>query len=399
MVSIPNTSVLPGHDIEFEAYMAFLNEKEKELVEAECGKKNALKKSSKSRRYKTKSRKIHTAYGTIVRRFVYVINEIGDVFSPLLKYLKIEKHQHASTKFKEICAKKASRNPYRDTSIDLAESNNVDISHATIWSYSKDASDGLKCTTESEPSSCDLNRVLMSDGTKAHNRDGGKHELRAVISIGNKATLLSFTVNESWQNIVKNINLIQYDAIVADAEPGLYQAFNGIRFQLCHIHAIRDTGYCLWEDGLKKKESELYVSQLESILYTLQNSTKKYWIDRDDIRLMKRIEWTKIELRKLIRFLRSMAHCSTADFLERHIDHLTTAAELAISKGIRVPWTTNQIERMMREIGKRTKKKGMCWSEDGLTRIVSMNLKRYMVPFKQRKYLNLFGDNNVGVEV
>ena len=91
-----------------------------------------------------------------------------------------------------------------------------------------------------------------------------------------------------------------------------------------------------------------------------------------------------------------MNHMKAADFLERHIEHLTTAAELAISKRIQVPWTTNKIERMMREIGKRTKKKGMCWSEDGLKRIVSMNLKRYMVPFKQRKYLKLFGDNNVG---
>ena len=84
-----------------------------------------------------------------------------------------------------------------------------------------------------------------------------KHEQRAVISVGNQTRLLSFTVNESWQNIVKSIALSQYDVLVADAESGLYQAFNGIRFQLCHIHAIRDTGYCLWEDGLKKKESEL----------------------------------------------------------------------------------------------------------------------------------------------
>jgi len=263
-----------------------------------------------------------------------------------------------------MCAKKASRNPYRDASIDLADSNNVDISHTTIWSYAKKACIGFDYIADSD--SGNSNRVVVADGTKANNRNGGKHELRAVISVGNKTTLLSFSVNKSWQDIVKSIDLNQYDVLVSDAESGLYQAFNGIRFQLCHLHAIRDTGYYLWQDGLKKKESKLYVSQLETILYTLQNSTKKYWDDMDDIRLMKRIEWTKIELQRMITFLRSMNHHPAADFIERHLDHLTTAAELAISKGLVVPWTTNEIERMMREFGKRTKKKGMCWSEDGI---------------------------------
>ncbi|RLG13067.1 MAG: hypothetical protein DRN71_05420, partial [Candidatus Nanohalarchaeota archaeon] len=108
-------------------------------------------------------------------------------------------------------------------------------------------------------------------------------------------------------------------------------------------------------------------------------------------------EWTKSEVKKIILLLRRSGYHQAGNFLDRHIDHLTTAAELAISKGIHVPWTTNKIERMMKEIGKRTKKKGMCWSESGLMRITSLNIKRYMVPFKQRKYLMLFGDSIVDV--
>ena len=326
--------------------------------------------------------------------FVYIQHkETKESFSPLLNCLGIEKQQHVSQKFKDICAKKASRNSYRDASIDFMDSNNVDISHTTIWTYTKEACIEFDSTTEADID----DRVIMADGTKAHSQDGGKHDIRAVISIGDKPALLSLTINNIWSDIAESIDMVQFDALVSDAESGLHQTFSGLRFQLYHLHAIRDTGYYLWHDGLTKKKYDVYVEKLKTILYTMQNSTKKYWKDGDNARLMRRIEWTKSEVKKIILLLRRSGYHQAGNFLDRHIDHLTTAAELAISKGIHVPWTTNKIERMMKEIGKRTKKKGMCWSESGLMRITSLNIKRYMVPFKQRKYLMLFGDSIVDV--
>ena len=397
VVSIPNIPVLIGHNMEYKAYIDLLDANEEKFVEQQCGKKSKRNDGADYRRYKTRKRTVVTTYGTVTRYFVYIQHkETKECFSPLLNHLRIEKHQHASREFKEVCAKKASRNTYRDASIDFMDSNNVDISHTTIWTYAKEVCNGVECETEADEN----DRVLMADGTKANNKDGGKHEIRTVISVGDKTSLLSFTVNASWNDIAKNIDLKQFDVLVSDAEPGLYQAFNGLRFQLCHLHAIRDTGYYLWQDGLTKKNYDVYVEKLKTILYTLQNSTKKYWKDGDNARLIRRVEWTKSEVKKLIALLRRSGYHQAGNFLSRHVDHLTTAAEVAITKGIRVPWTTNQIERMMREVGKRTKKKGMCWSESGLMRVVVLNLKRYMVPFKQRKYLKLFGDNKcVGVEV
>lgn len=164
VVHIPNTSVQSGHNMEFEDYMAFLDAMEKELVEEQCGKKNGRKNVSKYRRYKTKFRTIHTCHGTITRRFVYIKSDDCEAFSPLLDYLGIEKHQHASKKFKEVCAKKASRSTYRDSSIDFMDSNNVDISHTAIWAYTKEACNGLEGTTESGDG--DPNRIVVADGQK-----------------------------------------------------------------------------------------------------------------------------------------------------------------------------------------------------------------------------------------
>lgn len=383
--------------MESEEYIDLVKNEEEKILEHYCGKKNKRDNSADYRRYKTRKRTIVTTHGALTMSFVYIQHkETKDSFSPLMACLDIKKYQHVSQEFKEICAKKASRSSYRDASIDFMDSNNVDISHTTIWTYSKEACVELDCTTEPDID----DRVIMADGTKAHSQDGGKHDIRAVISIGDKPALLSLTINTTWRDIAESIDLEQFDVLVADGEPGLHSNISDLRFQLCHEHAKRDTRFYLWKDGLTKKQYDLYVSKLERILHTLQNSTKKYWKDKDDVRLMKRIQWTKSELRKLIMLLRRSGYHQAGNFLDRHINHLTTAAELAISKGINVPWTTNKIERMMKEIGKRTKKKGMCWSESGLMRVTSLNLKRYMVPFKQRKYLKLFGESKcAGMEV
>lgn len=81
---------------------------------------------------------------------------------PFLLYwnlLESKSIRHASKRFKEVCAKKVSRTPYRDASLDFADSNVI------IWNYAKDACIGIECMTEAEEREADnSNRVLDSTG-------------------------------------------------------------------------------------------------------------------------------------------------------------------------------------------------------------------------------------------
>ena len=113
------------------------------------------------------------------------------------------------------------------------------------------------------------------------------------------------------------------------------------------------------------------------------------------MRLASRIRKTKMDVKELADLLIVKGFVEAGEFLQRHISHLTTASELAPA-GLKVPFTTNGMERLMQEIGKRTKKKRMYWSEEGLQRILSMVLKRYMLPKNRRTYIDVFANNTIG---
>ena len=61
-------------------------------------------------------------------------------------------------------------------------------------------------------------------------------------------------------------------------------------------------------------------------------------------------------------------------------------AQTPAVQGIKVPFTTNYIEKVMQEIGVRTKKKGMNWGERGLSAMMRLTLSRFFTPQKDRNY-------------
>jgi len=56
---------------------------------------------------------------------------------------------------------------------------------------------------------------------------------------------------------------------------------------------------------------------------------------------------------------------------------MVTFAELALEEDIKIPYTTNRIERLMGEVSKRCKHKWMHWSTQGLKDILTIVLIRY----------------------
>ena len=66
----------------------------------------------------------------------------------------------------------------------------------------------------------------------------------------------------------------------------------------------------------------------------------------------------------------------TATFIKEYSNSMVVFAKFALN-GIRVPWNSNIIERLMGEISKRTKHKWMKWTTKGLETILNIILVRY----------------------
>lgn len=389
MVKIPrDDKSLPLLGEEYNEYLILLDVREEILLNELCGPRYSRDKYPFCR-CKTQEKTIFTRFGKICRRFVYVKSKNGEMFSPLLKQMNIPKHQHISEDFKNLLADKPSKMTYAKSAEDCLNSFSLSLSRMTLHKYVKEASQNVVISNEADPT----HKVLLADGTKAKG-PGMKHEAKTIMSIGDNASdkcLLAQTINKSWRDMAENLDLNQFKVFVGDGEKGLSDAMckNGMEFQFCHEHAKRDLSFYLWKDGLTKKKSAPYRSEFEGILHCLQNSTKKHKADKDFGRLTERIAWTERSINSLAAKLSCEGLHQGAGFLMRNKKYMATAAKMTIL-GIEVPWTTNAIERVMQELGNRTKKKGMYWSENGLERILRIVIKRYFLPQERRYYKEVF---------
>ena len=76
-------------------------------------------------------------------------------------------------------------------------------------------------------------------------------------------------------------------------------------------------------------------------------------------------------------------------FIKSHSRLMVTFAKIALIRGIRLPYTSNAIERLMGEISKRCKHKWMHWSTEGLENMLWILLTRYTDPaFYHERFWN-----------
>jgi len=379
--------------IEREAFISFLQQLEPRLLEQCCGEKYA-RIPRKCRIAKTVVRRICTRFGKITLKITHVKNTLGEFFSPLLQVLGIRKYQHIPKDIENRIRDKACKMSYRDVAEDVRNSFEFKISRQEVWRINQ--------SNNPVPiSSSKSHKILLADGTKIKGINGGHLEPRALMSIDSgkkEKCLLSLETSKSWDEIAGNLDLEGFRVLVADGEQGLAEALvkSHMKFQFCHLHAIRDLSFYLWQDKLEKNARSEFIKPLKEILYTVQNSTKKYFVDKDKARLLWRIHWANKEINKLIARLKKRECEKSAEFLERNKKYLFTAAQLAITDNLRVPWNTNVAERLMKEIGKRTKKKSMRWSANGLMSVLSATLKRYFLPPEKRCYKNIYRGDSTG---
>lgn len=362
-------------------YIDFLKSKEFELI-SNLGFK----------RVKTQKKIFYCEQGKFNYNFIYVKNPNNIIFSPLREFLGIGKNKNMSDEFKQKLILKSTRTTYQKSIEDIQDSFGFRINKKTLNRYV--INEGSKVIPISEPK--ENEKILVGDSVKIRNGKKGHHEVFGFISLdydSNNSSLVAFEINKSPSEIAKNIDFSQYKVFVGDGDQGLKNFYKDkIDFHLCHQHAINDVSYFLWRDGMKKAEKKELMNNFKSILYTLQNSVNKYWVDNDDNRLINRIIKTKEDLREFSAKLSSLEKHDSARFIMVHREHLVTAARYALL-GIKVPWSTNHAERLMQEMGIRTKKKGMNWSEKGLIAMLNMILKRYFLPSERRIYKEVFNNN------
>jgi len=330
-------------------------------------------------RYSTSyQRSLVTKLGRVVFKAVKVKRD-GRVFSPIIYALNITKRKY-SRDVRMLLADKASRLSYQDAQIDFQNHTGVKVPKRTIHSFVQEIGRELGEANQTKVS-CEMPPVVMADGTKTHSIYPTLNQVNIVIGY-NPATrrkmLLHASVNHDWSRIGREVNT-RKSSLIGDADRGIRLNLTCACRQLDLVHAVKDSLYKLWAEGMGRQEREAISVEMKQLLYTLVNSVKNHLEDDDEEALKKRIENTMKGLIALAEHLKMKGYPKTAIFIKSNARFMVTFAKLAL-KNIHIPYTSNVIERLMGEISKRCKHKWMHWSTEGLENILQIILVRYTNP-------------------
>jgi hypothetical protein len=252
---------------------------------------------------------------------------------------------------------------------------------------------------------------IMADGTGLKQYRGRKGELRAVIGITNAGRvepLGSFT-NTDWSEIERMIKERMKEAqaydipFIYDGEPGLDNFLaDTAESQRCIWHGPRGLYHALWEDGLKKKDSQPEMDKIKHLIgIELPEGDFELLKEEDKEQVETQYETSKAEIQRLIDTFREKGYCHGASYLENLSVRLFTHIEIWLKTGVIAPKTISLLERVFRELGRRLKRIAWGWSDKVATNLSKMILIRQYSRDKWEEYwknkLGIVGHFNIQI--
>jgi len=247
-----------------------------------------------------------------------------------------------------------------------------------------------------EPVSLEDLSGIIADETGLKQYKGRKGELRAVIGVtttGRVEPLGSFA-NTEWPEIERIIKerikgAQPFDIpFLYDGEPGLDDFLADIaESQRCTWHGPRGLYHALWEDGLKKKDSQPAIDTIKHLIgIELPEGDFELLKEEDKEQVKTHYENSKMQIEALIKTFRDKGYQHGASYLENISERLFTHIEIWLKTGVIAPKTTSLLERVFRELGRRLKKIAYGWSDKAVTKLSKMILLKQYSRKKWEQY-------------
>jgi len=344
----------------------------------------------RKRGYRSKTRQFSTVFGKLdLPLRMAECSNCGAFYSPLLSALKVGQYAHRETNFEHEIVEAVIDTNYRR----LIEGKSIDISLGGIHNIV--VGSDIDETFQEPVSVKDLSGII-ADGTGVKQHRGRKGELRNVIGItkaGRVEPLGCFT-NTDWPEIERIIKerIKEADSynipFLYDGEPGLDDFLADVaESQRCTWHGPRGLHHSLWQDGLKKKDSQPETDRIKQLIgIELPEGDFEILKEEDKEKVKAKYESSKSEIKELIKIFYEKGYTHGASYLEKLSNRLFTNVELWLKTGVIAPKTTSLLERVFREIGRRLKKIAWGWSDTAVTNISKMIMIKQYSRDKWEKY-------------
>lgn len=336
----------------------------------------------RKRGYRPHPRVISTLFGKLKQPLrVAECRLCGARYSPLLNALKMTPYSRTESNLEHEVIEAVIDTNYRR----LIEGRSIDISLGAIHNMVV----GSDVDRLAEPA-VDLDDLsaIMADGTGYKRQKGEKGELRSVIGItnGGKVEPLGTFANTAWSDIEQMVK-DRFKEIKAagipfiyDGEPGLDDFLADVaESQRCAWHGPRGLYHSMWEDGLRKKESQPHIDKLKQLIgIELPKGDYELLKDQDREAVEEKYRSSKAEIGALIDVFKEHGYQKGATYLDNLSQRIFTNIDLWLRTGVIAPKTTSLLERIFREIGRRVKRIAWGWSDATVTKLSKMIiLKKY----------------------
>lgn len=254
--------------------------------------------------------------------------------------------------------------------------------------------------------------VECFEGASIRSQRGAKGELRAVIGVTTAGTVepLGTFANTQWsqieQTIKERIKKTEISGIpfIYDGEPGLDNFLSeAAESQRCAWHGPRGLYHSLWEDGLKKKESQPQSDRLKHLIgIELPKTDFEMLKPEDKQKIESQYQSSKTEIVELIETFREKGYRHGAAYLEKLSQRIFTNVEIWLKTGVIAPRTISLLERIFREIGRRIKRIAWGWSGTTVSKLSKMIILKKYSKEKWEQYwkqkLGINGNFNIQIE-
>jgi hypothetical protein len=336
----------------------------------------------RKRGYRQQPRVISTAFGQLKLPIrVAECRVCGARYSPLLDALSLTPYNRKESNFEHQVIEAVIDTNYRR----LIEGRSIDISLGGIHNLVVGSDIDQFAQTE-----VDLDDIaaIMADGTGYKRQKGEKGELRSVIGITTDGSVepLGTFANTPWRDIEQIVKNRLKDTkasgvpFIYDGELGLDDFLADVANpQRCVWHGPRGLYHSLWEDGLKKKDSQPHIDKLKHLIgIELPQGDYELIKDQDRQAVEAQYQASKDEIAALIAVFNNHGYRKGATYLENLSERIFTNIDIWLKTGVIAPKTTSMLERIFREIGRRVKRIAWGWSDATVTKLSKMIiLKKY----------------------
>lgn len=344
----------------------------------------------RKRGYRNQPRTIATVFGQLKLPIrVAQCCTCGARYSPLLSALKVGAYSRKESNFEHEVIEAVIDTNYRR----LIEGRSIDISLGGI--HNLVVGSDIDKVVETPVDVDDLS-AIMADGTGYKQQKGKKGELRSVLGITSvgKIEPLGTFANTAWdqieQIIKERFKKTKASGIpfIYDGEPALDNFLSDIaETQRCSWHGPRGLYHSLWEDGLKKKDSQPPIENLKHIIgIELPQSDYELLKNEDKQRVEQQYQASKAEIIELINIFKDKGYHHGAAYLQNLSQRIFTNVEIWLKTGVIAPKTISLLERIFREIGRRVKRIAWGWSDNVVSKLSKMIILKKYSKEKWEKY-------------